>query len=127
MTFRGRRALTVGLLLAGVALLARVLLLRGRVALRGRRALVGLLLLAVLGASCGREKGTESVLKELSSKLQSQQHKNEIKCHTDFLKLTKQRKNSNQTEGFRPNTLQLKPICKVQLQHSQRLCIRALH
>lgn len=57
MSFRGRGVLTVGLLLAGVALLARVLLLLGRVALWGRRALVGLLLLAVLGASCGEGEG----------------------------------------------------------------------
>lgn len=49
-------ALTVGLLLAGVALLARVLLLLGRVALRGGRALVGVLLLAVLRAPCGEER-----------------------------------------------------------------------
>lgn len=53
LELRAEGRLTVGLLLAGVALLARVLLLRRRVALRGRRALVGLLLLAVLRASCG--------------------------------------------------------------------------
>lgn len=68
-----RRRLTVGLLLAGVALLARVLLLR-RVALRGRRALVGLLLLAVLRASCreGRRGVAEKLARRaLSSQMQS--------------------------------------------------------